>query len=244
MRHAILFLSVSVLGMAGPLTSAETTNPYEAIASRNPFGIKDPPPPPPPKDNTPPVALPKVILTGIESMFGPPRALLEVTENEPGKAANVKRPILRQGEKEGNIEVVSIDVANNSVMVKNGGFQTNLNFEVPKSTPAPAAANMTAAPLPGTIPHLPGQVAPATPAAPSYPGMPSAAAGVHNENLGRPGSGVTTYGASSPGDKPLPLRQPRTDASGAQSTLTGADLLRESARARGLPVPPLPGATR
>ena len=39
--------------------------------------------------------LAKVILTGITTVFGPTRALLEVTEQEPGKTAVTRRPTLR-----------------------------------------------------------------------------------------------------------------------------------------------------
>ena len=237
-RRRIFFAVTAVWAVTAGLRSAETsTNPYEPIVARNPFGIKEPPPKPPDLPPVPQVPLPKVILTGIHSMFGPtPSVLLEITENEPGKPANVKRPILRQGDKEGTVEVVSIDVTNNSVRIRNGGVETNLVFEVAKagSTPAPVMAM-----APGMIPGLtppPHAGLPTAPPAPTYPGMPPTPPGSSpGANLpGRTGSGVTTYGASSPGDRPLPAR--------VQPTVTGSDLLRESARARGLPVPPLPGA--
>src|SRR6185503_17599701 len=71
-------------------------NPYLSITDRNPFGIKAPPPEPPPQENTPPPPpLAKVLLTGVTSIFGPPRALLEITEQEPGKQPSVNKRILR-----------------------------------------------------------------------------------------------------------------------------------------------------
>src|SRR6266436_2076825 len=76
-------------------------NPYQVIAERNPFGLKPPPPPP---DNTPPppgVPLGTVVLTGITSRSGPtPRALLEMTGQEAGKTGTVRKPILREGDRE------------------------------------------------------------------------------------------------------------------------------------------------
>src|SRR5215470_5050359 len=87
-------------------------NPYSSIVDRNPFGIK-PPPPPQLEAPPPPVApLAKVVLTGVTSMFGPPRALLEITESEPGKGPVISKRILREGDRDGSIEVLSIDVAN------------------------------------------------------------------------------------------------------------------------------------
>jgi len=106
-RLAIFSIAAAVSAAAGPVTSADTfTNPYEPIVLRNPFAIKQPPPKPPDQPVVPQVPLPKVVLTGIHSMFGPkPSALLEITETEPGKAVNVKRPILHEGDKDGTVEI-------------------------------------------------------------------------------------------------------------------------------------------
>jgi hypothetical protein len=89
-------------GMTVQTVLAETQpNPYQAIIERNPFGLKPPPPPP---DPTPVVAVTppgKVLLTGITTMFGSPRALFEVTDTEPGKAATTRKPILHEGDRDG-----------------------------------------------------------------------------------------------------------------------------------------------
>jgi hypothetical protein len=121
----------------------EEGHPFKHITERNVFALKPPPPPPDPSDipPPPPPLLAKVTLTGILNVLGPPRALLEVTENEPGKpAGQSKKPILREGEREGSIEVLSIDVNKNLVKIKNGSFETNLTFEVQKQTTAGAVA--------------------------------------------------------------------------------------------------------
>src|SRR3954464_6277697 len=101
-KKRIIVLGAVLLAGTAPLVRAEAKpNPYQAIVERNPFGLK---PTPPPVDNTPPppvVPVPKVILTGISSVFGPTRALLEITEQEPGKTASTRRPILREGERDG-----------------------------------------------------------------------------------------------------------------------------------------------
>jgi len=120
-------------------------NPYESIVARNVFALKPPPDlTPPPAPAPPPAPLAKVVLTGVLSMFGK-RAALEITELEAGKPGTVNKPIMREGERVGSIEVVSIDVEKSTVLIRNGGVETNLNFEVQKSPSGPA----TPAPLPG-----------------------------------------------------------------------------------------------
>src|SRR5207253_2205500 len=156
-----------------------------------------------------------------------PKALMEITEAEPGKAANVRRPIMREGDKDGTVEVISIDAANASVRIKNSGFETNLNFEVAKSGsvpggPPPLASGLVAP----NVPPVPGATAATYPAsaagtfpgmnAPGAPGENGDVSMTYNNTPGRSGSGVTTYRASGAGDKPLPLRVPRTDVPGYQ----------------------------
>ena len=92
MTNVVLCAGAWVLLGTAPLGAEVRSNPYQPIIDRNAFGLKPPPPPP---DNTPPppVVLPaKVILTGITSLFGPAskRALLEITEQEPGKPPYIR----------------------------------------------------------------------------------------------------------------------------------------------------------
>jgi len=154
-------------------------NPYQAIIERNPFGLKPPPPPveaPPPAPVTPPG---KVILTGITTIFGSARALLEITEQEAGKTATTRKPILHAGERDGSVEVISIDVEKSLVRVRNGNIETNLGFELPK--------------LAASAPSAPGGV-------PSPLGVPTSAS-FSPPNPGAPGRGsaVTVFGNSSGG---------------------------------------------
>ena len=132
---------------ATPWAKADAkANPYESIVVRNVFALKPPPDPtPPPAPAPPPAPLAKVVLTGVLSMFGN-RVALEITEQEAGKPGIVNKPIMREGERVGSIEVVSIDVEKSTVLIRNGGVETNLTFEVQKS----AAGPLTPAPLPGS----------------------------------------------------------------------------------------------
>jgi len=167
-----------------------TSNPYQPIIERNAFGLKPPPPPgsdaPPPP---PPAPLAKVTLTGITSMFGPSskRALLEIVEQEPGKAAVPRKPILREGERDGSVEVLAIDLEKNQVKIRNGTVETNITFDVQKTASAPG--------VPG-VPH----VLPTNPAPPPLnTAFPNPGAGAVNPaNPAAGGSGVTVFGATQP----------------------------------------------
>jgi len=92
------------------------------------------------KKKAPMVPLGKVVLTGITSLGGSPRALLEITEQEAGKPGATRRPGLREGERDGSVEVLSIDSERALVRIRNAGVETNISFEVPKpaaSAPTP-----------------------------------------------------------------------------------------------------------
>jgi len=170
-------------------------NPYQAVVERNPFGLREPPPPKAEIPLPPAVPLPKVVLTGIiTSLFGAePKVLLEVTEQEPGKAASVKKPILRRGEKEGTIEILTVDIANSEVRIRNGMVETNLTFEVAKSSGGP---------VPGA-PSIPGMVAPVPP--PALPGAATSASAAGSPTIispgganaaGRANTGISVFGGA------------------------------------------------
>src|SRR6185436_14385621 len=108
--HVVFGLVLALAGLLTPVRADLVTNPYASITDRNPFGLKDPPPPPAPQSDAPPPApAAKVTLTGLISMFGEPRALFEIFD-EPGKSGTPKKPILREGERMGGVEVLAINV--------------------------------------------------------------------------------------------------------------------------------------
>lgn len=171
-------------------------NPYQAIIERNPFGLK---PPPPPVEAAAPVPITppgKVILTGITTIFGSARALLEITEQEAGKTATTRKPILHAGERDGSVEVVSIDVEKSLVRVRNGNIETNLGFEVPKlAASAPAAPGGVPSPL-----AVPTSASFSSPT-PSAPGRGSAVTVFGNSSaspVSYGGGGVTSFGGGAP----------------------------------------------
>jgi hypothetical protein len=150
-RQAVCWLCALVwAGFQPSMPAAAEANPYLSIVERNPFGLK-PIPPAPTGDEGASTNLPaKVTLTGLVTMFGEPRALLEISEMEGGKPGTPQKPILTQGQRHGSVELLAIDVPKNKVRIRNGTVEADLTFEVAKATAAPAGAR----PVPG-MPQLP-----------------------------------------------------------------------------------------
>jgi len=230
-NQTLYWMGALALLCVAEITRAEVKpNPYQPIIDRNAFGLRPPPPPPDPTPPAPPAApAAKVTLTGITSMFGPSstRALLEIVEQEPGKPATPKKPILREGERLGSIEVVSIDVEKSVVKIRNGGIETNLTFEVAKSSsPAPGAPGAYPAPAnPGALP-LSTAIPSFNPAAAVHPaGSPTIISPNSSYDSGGRGSGVTVFGG---GNSPTPAAGvtqpsfPGTPALGGNSTYGGS----------------------
>lgn len=193
---AIAFFAFSALAVPTP---------YQAIVDRNPFSLK-PVPIQTAETNqaeaSPPV---KVILTGITSMFGPSskRAFLEIIEQQQpavGKGtpaatpAGPKRPMLGEGDREGDVEVVSIDIEKNIVVIRNAGATSELTFEVQKSSPSTPAPNMAAN-------SVPAAAAPAA-SQPIIIGSSESRGGITMSGGGTSfqgnTAGVTSFGGSTP----------------------------------------------
>jgi hypothetical protein len=132
-------------------------NPYKSIVSRNPFALVPPPPPPPAQPATPPA---NIKLTGITTMMGNKRALLMVQESGQKTEQSY---ILREGQREGQIEVLEIDEKAGSVKVKNGDVVSVLSFDKdgiklaggPPAAPPPPSAGSSVTPK--TVPPTPAQ---------------------------------------------------------------------------------------
>jgi hypothetical protein len=125
-------------------------NPYQGIVDRNVFGLKSPPPPPDPEANKPPP--PKIFLTGITTILGNKRALLKMTPPAtPGVPAKEQSFTLREGERDGELEVLEIDEKAGTVKVNEYGSITTLSFEN-NGVKAPAA------PVPVAVPNAAGFV--------------------------------------------------------------------------------------
>ena len=157
---------------------------YGEIIRRNAFNLREPEPPKPPAEPPPTI---KVNLTGITTILSGKRVFLLVQEQ--GKQPESK--MLKEGERDGQIEVISIDEIAGSVKVKIGDKETELTFEKdgikPPTTPT--------APTPGSgspsVPSIPGISRP-----PTSPGMPTTAGMTPAGSVS--GSALGTIGGSMP----------------------------------------------
>jgi len=161
---------------------AEVT-PYEAIVSRNAFGLK---PPPKPADSikTPEPVSADIKLQGITTILGRPQVLLSVKHpGQPGKPVSEESLVLNEGQRDGDVVAVKIDVAQGIVMLKNGNASLTLSMKEDAEKPTP-----------GAMPVVPGAVHPPGLARPVIPGVSPSAAG---STLRAPAnSGVTTFGGT------------------------------------------------
>jgi hypothetical protein len=230
-------------------------NPYNTITVRNPFGLKDPPIAQAPVEVKPAAPPAKVILTGVTSLSGAPKCFLEITEQEPGKAANVLRPILQAGEGAGPVEVVSIDVEKNMVRIKNGGQESDLKFEDPNKIANLMANVGPRPPVPGVPP--PAFHAPAQPtAAPTIISPASADNSSRNSSVtmfgnqadaAQPNGIPSALGVTDGGGRILPTRPNRSQSQGTTdpaAQYVNTMLQTKHYEQKGIsmpPIPPVPG---
>ena len=127
-------------------------NPYEWIVERNPFGLKPPSPviEEVPAPVAPPVPLATVEVAGITSILSSPRALLEIV---PGPGKPMLKPILGVGERLDSVEIISINMEQNEVVLRNGTLITNVPLRVAKAgLPSPPAGVPTGLGIPARLP--------------------------------------------------------------------------------------------
>ena len=110
---------------AGPTVAATAGDPYSPIVARNVFGLNPPPQITPARqDSAPP---PKITLTGITTIIGPPEALFTVAGGKrDGKQWQDKSYILKQAEEEDGVGVVTIDVRKCVVTFSNHGVRQDI----------------------------------------------------------------------------------------------------------------------
>jgi hypothetical protein len=186
--------------------------PYEAIVSRNAFGLK---PPPNPADliKTPEPVVADIKLQGITTILGRKQVLLKVKQPAaPGQPASDESLMLAEGQRDGDVDVIEINVLQGTVLLKNGGSLLSLNMKENADKPTP-----------GAVPVAPGAVHPPGLARPVIPGVPPPAISTTMTSPGN--SGVTTFGGTETraATPTLPTRTLRTGngATGLPNTLSG-----------------------
>lgn len=137
-----------------------TDSGYQTIPQKNIFRLKEPPVEQP--TNLEPVALPKMLLTGITTIFGNRMALFRVQyPGRPGEPAKEESLVLAEGQRDGGIEVLGVDEVRKEVRVNNSGTEMTLTFEKDGVKPAagPAVAAASGAPgAPNQTPPAPGSI--------------------------------------------------------------------------------------
>ena len=148
-------LSTFILCTAAEAVGADSGNPYQGIVDRNVFGLKPPPPPGKPEEKK--IDLPPITLTGITTILGNKRALMNL--QPPGKP--VQSFILAEGQRDGELEVLEIDEKAGSVKVSQSGTIVPLTFEkngakLPVSVAPPVPFNAVPGNAqPTSIPYVP-----------------------------------------------------------------------------------------
>ena len=145
----------TILLSAATATALTEANPYSTIIGRNTFALKPPAPPAGPI-TAPPAPPPNVSLQGISTILGRAQALLKVKIGpKPPDAAKELSLVMDVGQREGDVEVLSIDPATGTVNLSNQGNPLTLNIkdaEKPMAGPAVTVASGLPG-LPGVIPN-------------------------------------------------------------------------------------------
>lgn len=158
---ALTMALTGVIGAAAWAAAPEDSlSTYQEIVERNAFGLKDPPPPPE-QTATQQVAQVNIQFTGITTTFGVKKAYFRIPDSQ--KPGTFLYPCIKEGEREGTIEVVQIDDKTGAVKIRNAGNAMTLTFETHRIQGASAMV--------GGGPGVPG--APGIPGAPG--GMPAGA---------------------------------------------------------------------
>jgi hypothetical protein len=223
----VLLGALALAGSSLGLLADVKENPYQVIIDRNPFNLRPIPPPAVAvavETNAPPLPPPEIKLTGITTLSGSPKAFLQVEDKQTKKPAFP--PPLAAGDNFNEIVVVSIDVENNTVRIKNGDAETTLDFE--KNGVKAAAVAATPVPqLGGVPPPNRAGISPIPPPA----GTVSTAQSANMSGRGaivsggaNPAAPVSPYGGATGN---LPTRPLRTDvtAGGNVQNMGGGSLI-------------------
>jgi hypothetical protein len=162
-----------------PAAALTSDNPYAAIITRNAFALN----PPAPVTNAPagPVIPPSDIeFRGLSTLLGRPQALINVkSKPKPPETPKDRSLVMDIGQREGEVELLEINMGEGSVKLRNQGTIVTMNLKDNSPKPQAAAGLPTVAPaaagLPGGVP-VPAIGRPALPTpggAPAAPSLPA-----------------------------------------------------------------------
>jgi hypothetical protein len=127
-RHAAILSLLLAAGVMPATLSLGAANEesaprdFKGIPARNVFGLKAPTPPAPPAP--PPSPTINVKLTGLLTILSSKRAVLQITEG--GKTES---KIIKEGDRDGEVEVLEINEIAGTVRIKNRGDEATLDFD-------------------------------------------------------------------------------------------------------------------
>jgi len=145
-------------GFAATRPPSSPDKPYDSIAERNVFGLREPVQP---TMDAPPAPPSKITLTGITTILGNKLAIMKAQiPAKPGEPAKELPIMLNEGQREGGIEVLEVNEKAGSVKVKDFGTVTTLTFErngvkAPTATPLPTGQNAATGSNAAMIPTVP-----------------------------------------------------------------------------------------
>ena len=140
-------------GASGIVAEDGGGTPYSAIVTRNVFGLRPPPAPAGPEIKK--ADPPKIILTGVTTITGVKRVLFKAQlPARPPEPAKEQSYIMREGDVEGQIQVLEIDEKAGAIKFNNYGTEVVLTMDkdaakLPNTPPAPTPA--------AGVPVVPGQ---------------------------------------------------------------------------------------
>jgi len=142
---------------------------YQQINERNAFSLKPLPPPGPDPATLAATQQVNITFTGITSFQGVKKAYFRLPDGT--KPGQFLYPTIREGERDGALEVVSINEKAGTVIIKNAGAPMTLNFEANGNKQAGTMAMVAPPPgaraLPGAAPMPNPMIPPNTPAQPA-----------------------------------------------------------------------------
>src|ERR1022692_87152 len=167
---ACVLSALAVGNGAQALVSDSTGGPYHGIVARNVFDVHPPAPHDPALDKPPTPPPPNIKISGITDILHRKQVIFKVMlPPKPPAPAKEESYILTEGQREGEIEVLEIDVKAGTVKMSDYGIITNLSIELngEKLVSGPPAgvpgAQPQLPPPPGMIPTLPtGRIPPRT----------------------------------------------------------------------------------
>jgi hypothetical protein len=185
-------------------------------------------------------------LTGITTFEGEKRAHFSVKSKDANKPPEPKT--FREGERQDQIEVISIDAIKGAVRLRNAGVETVVSFET-------HGAKVPVGAAPPAPPVLPGARPPGLPGLPQPPGMPQgigdtpSAPAIPTRSIRVPplpqgapqGSGITIPNNGNVAGNGSPAAQPNNLTVEQQVLLMEANRIYDDVRrSKGIPVPPMP----